>query len=77
MRALTSDEKKLVRERAYFFWEREGRPDGRAREHWLRAVAEHIDADRHDDDLTSDIELIVDGQPADYPAVLTKDARGG
>jgi hypothetical protein len=29
-----------IRERAYFIWEREGRPDGRADEHWRRARAE-------------------------------------
>jgi Protein of unknown function (DUF2934) len=27
-----------VRERAYFLWEREGCPEGRADEHWRRAV---------------------------------------
>lgn len=30
----------LIRERAYFLWEAEGRPDGRDHEHWLRAEAE-------------------------------------
>jgi hypothetical protein len=29
-----------IRERAYAIWEEEGRPDGRDREHWLRAEAE-------------------------------------
>jgi hypothetical protein len=29
-----------IRERAYQIWEIEGRPDGRDREHWLRAEAE-------------------------------------
>jgi hypothetical protein len=29
-----------VRERAYALWEREGRPEGRAEEHWFRAEAE-------------------------------------
>ena len=27
-----------VRERAYLLWEREGRPEGRAEEHWRRAA---------------------------------------
>ena len=76
MRALTSREEKLVRERAYFIWEREGRPNGRAHEHWHRAVAEQVRPD-WDDDLTFDLEAIVEGRPADYPAVLTKDTRGG
>lgn len=29
-----------VRERAYAIWEREGRPHGRDREHWLKAEQE-------------------------------------
>lgn len=29
-----------IRQRAYEIWEQEGRPDGRDREHWLRAEAE-------------------------------------
>jgi len=27
-----------IRETAYFIWEQEGRPDGRAHDHWLRAM---------------------------------------
>lgn len=33
-----------IRERAHAIWEREGRPDGREREHWEQAAAE-IDAE--------------------------------
>ena len=29
-----------IARRAYEIWESEGRPDGRATEHWLRAVSE-------------------------------------
>ncbi|MDS4073387.1 MAG: DUF2934 domain-containing protein, partial [Defluviicoccus sp.] len=29
-----------IEKRAHEIWEREGRPDGRAEEHWQRAVAE-------------------------------------
>ena len=29
-----------IRERAYTIWEREGRPHGRERDHWLQAVWE-------------------------------------
>ncbi|GIK83260.1 MAG: hypothetical protein BroJett024_43650 [Alphaproteobacteria bacterium] len=29
-----------IRERAYLLWEREGRPEGKALEHWLCAEAE-------------------------------------
>jgi hypothetical protein len=31
-----------VRERAYFLWEQEGRPEGRADEYWARALDEHL-----------------------------------
>jgi hypothetical protein len=34
----------LIRERAHAIWEREGRPDGRADDHWQSAIAE-LDAD--------------------------------
>lgn len=76
-RAPTPDEDRMLRERAYYIWEREGRPEGRAREHWLRAVADEAPADHHDADFLSEQEAIVEGRPADLPAVLTKDARGG
>jgi hypothetical protein len=66
----------MVRERAYYFWEREGRPEGRAHEHWSRAVADRRPADP-DCDFLADQEAIVEGLPADLPAVLTKDAHGG
>jgi len=29
-----------IRKRSYLIWEREGRPDGKAEEHWARAKAE-------------------------------------
>ena len=31
---------KAVREAAYLIWQREGRPEGRAMEHWLEAARE-------------------------------------
>ncbi len=34
------DEERLIRERAYEIWEREGRPEGRSEEHWRQAAAE-------------------------------------
>jgi hypothetical protein len=33
------DEERAVRERAYFLWESEGRPEGRALAHWQHAAA--------------------------------------
>jgi hypothetical protein len=38
-----------IREQAYYFWEQDGRPDGREMEHWSRAavaVAERAQMDR-------------------------------
>jgi DUF2934 family protein len=32
----------IVRDRAYSLWEQEGRPDGRADEHWQRAQEQHL-----------------------------------
>jgi hypothetical protein len=32
----------IVRDRAYFLWEQEGRPDGLADEHWQRAQEQHL-----------------------------------
>ena len=34
-----------IKRRAYSLWEQEGRPEGRADEHWVRAEAEVIGAD--------------------------------
>jgi DUF2934 family protein len=40
MSDMTADFEERVRKRAYLLWEREGRPNGRADEHWRQAVAE-------------------------------------
>ena len=34
----------LIRERAYAIWEREGRPEGRERQHWEQAAREVLAA---------------------------------
>lgn len=40
---LTSSQlRQVIKERAYAIWEREGRPDGKDPDHWLRAEAEII-----------------------------------
>jgi Protein of unknown function (DUF2934) len=53
-------------EAAYFIWENEGRPEGRALDHWLRA------------EPAGDEEKIMAGRPdANFPALLTKDVPGG
>lgn len=35
-----TDNVQALKDRAYHIWEQEGRPDGRADEHWARAVHE-------------------------------------
>ena len=68
-----------VREAAYFIWEREGRPEGRAPDHWRRAVIERAREERRrDDEPEEEEEKVLDGRPdANIPALLSKDVRGG
>ena len=67
-----SDEE--VREAAYFIWEREGRPEGRALDHWARALTEVRGTD---DKPLGEEEKIMANLPANLPALLTEDVRGG
>ena len=68
-----------VRERAYFIWESEGRPEGRAHVHWTHATIEGSgDARGCDDEPMEDEEKIMAGRPdVNFPALLTKDVHGG
>ncbi len=68
----------IVRETAYFIWEREGRPDGHALEHWERARAKVFGSDPSGHDDMPDEEKVLSGRPdANMPALLTKDVLGG
>jgi hypothetical protein len=49
------NKEQAVREMAYFIWEREGRPEGRAQDHWQRATAEAFGQER-----ARDGEVMVD-----------------
>jgi hypothetical protein len=75
------NKEQAVREMAYFIWEREGRPDGRAQDHWMRAVIEGSCEERsrdRDDEVMEDEEKVLAGRPdANIPALLTKDVPGG
>jgi hypothetical protein len=63
-------QKQAVRERAYLLWEQEGRPVGRALDHWRQAVSEEHGME--------DEEKILAGRlDANIPAMLTKDVPGG
>jgi hypothetical protein len=72
------DSEHAIREAAYFIWLREGRPEGRAHDHWQRGISE-ISGDEHDHgaELLEDEERILAGRAdANLPALLTKDVEG-
>jgi hypothetical protein len=68
-----------IRERAYFIWEREGCPHGRADDHWRQAIVEWFGEEcRRDAELMDDEEKVLAGRrDANIPALLTKDVHGG
>ncbi|MGE4047223.1 MAG: DUF2934 domain-containing protein [Acetobacteraceae bacterium] len=66
---METDEERAIRERAYFLWEEEGRPEGRALDHWQQASGEMQFLDE---------EKVMDGRAdANIPAMLTKEVPGG
>ena len=66
-----------IRKRAYYIWERDGRPEGQAEAHWLLAAREQR-GDEPTDEFMDDEEKVLAGRPdANIPAMLTKDVRGG
>jgi Protein of unknown function (DUF2934) len=69
----------VIREAAYFIWEREGRPTGWALDHWDRAIIETgVDESHSDDEPLEDEEKVLAGRPdVNMPALLTKDVPGG
>jgi hypothetical protein len=69
----------VICEAAYFIWEREGRPAGRALDHWVHAIIEtRGDERRRDDEPLEDEEKVLAGHPgANMTALLTKDVPGG
>ncbi len=66
----------FVREAAYFIWEREGRPEGHAQDHWGRAIVETCQGERYEP--IDDEEKVLAGRPdVNMPALLTRDVPGG
>ena len=66
---METDEERAIRERAYFIWESEGRPEGRAVDHWQQAYEEMPFVDE---------EKVLDSRSdANIPAMLTKEVPGG
>jgi hypothetical protein len=69
----------MIRDRAYFIWEREGRPDGRAHDHWKRALRERLRPEPSSDDesLWEEEKLLAGRIDVNMPALLTRDVKGG
>lgn len=64
-----------IRERAYFLWQQDGCPDGRAAQHWEQAC--RVEAERERSELRVDIEE-EDSFPASDPPshnLITGDRR--
>lgn len=55
-----------IRDRAYRLWEEEGRPDGKAAEHWMRASA--MEAERLNDEDRIDEEGMESFPASDPPS---------
>jgi hypothetical protein len=73
------NEEQAIRERAYFIWEREGRPEGRAQDHWNHATIEIAgETNGRDDGPIEDEEKVLAGRlDANIPAMLTRGVLGG
>ncbi len=72
-------DEQTVRDRAYFIWEREGRPEGRANDHWERAVGEAFRAESGPDDepMLEEEKVLAGRIDVNMPALLTRDVPGG
>jgi hypothetical protein len=66
-----------IRKRDYRVWEQEGRPEGRALDHWLEAI---LSLSRESDPAGQMLEeeKLLAGRPdVNFPALLTRDVKGG
>ncbi len=71
MPELYGDDERVIGERAYFIWKREGCPNGRALDHWESACSEERE---HQNDLIYDEGKTRAGQlDANVPVLLTND----
>ena len=74
----TQSPDQAIREAAYYLWEREGRPHGRDRDHWMQAASRLLKPSIPSEDTVEDEEKVLAGQAdANIPAMLTKDVPGG
>jgi hypothetical protein len=76
---MLESDRNAIRERAYFLWLREGRPEGRAQDHWRSATIEESSKKSDQDaEFMEDEEKVLAGRAdANIPTMLTKDVRGG
>jgi hypothetical protein len=76
---MLESDRNAIRERAYFLWLREGRPEGRAQDHWRSAtIEESSEKSDQDAEFMEDEEKVLAGRAdANIPTMLTKDVRGG
>ncbi len=63
------DQEHRKRERAYYIWEREGRPEGRATAHWLEAEAAIAEDDAKTEAALD--EALRDSFPDSDPPAMT------
>jgi Protein of unknown function (DUF2934) len=79
MAASDRDDENAHRERAYYIWKRDGRPEGQVDDHWRQAERdEGGEPVNRDDAIMEDEEKILAGRSgANMPALLTKDVPGG
>jgi hypothetical protein len=67
-----------IRETAYYIWEQEGRPEGRAEDHWVRAIEGMGDKPSQESEPMEEEEKLLAGRhDVNLPALLTKDVPGG
>ena len=57
---MLKSDRNTIRERAYFLWLREGRPEGRAQDHWGSATIEEFSREPDQDaEFTEDEEKVI------------------
>jgi Protein of unknown function (DUF2934) len=74
-----SNDDKTIRDRAYFIWEDEGRPEGRAHDHWKRAIGEAFRRELRvePEQMLEEEKILAGHDDVNMPALLTRDVQGG
>ncbi len=73
------NDEQTVRDMAYFIWERAGRPEGRAHDHWYRAIREAFrpEPEPADGPMLEEEKVLAGRIYVNMPALLTRDVPGG